>query len=302
MRAPLNFNEDGIWRWVSAEMMEKFKGAIIGIKEIDGKSGGHQIIRAAYIGCDEEHLDWWFMEGAGKKLRTDGWYHLCCEKPSGCSAVKGKADIIHASKMRSVGPGDFDARILTLFAKKGLKESFWRQFGEYSKWQEKNLNVPKLSGKGTTVLKKPPTVDWGDESDEDEEDIEEEDEESTEEKAFKERDRKVSEKLQDLKKKLAEAEAEGDELRRMRDEKKRKKMAEETAKKEKKKNKKDKKSKKEKRVKGKGSGESSEPAPAKKKAKSLHDPPEQGGVYKGKSPREGGEEEEERNGHQQQCR
>lgn len=26
-RAPLNFNEDGIWRWVSAEMMEKFKGA-----------------------------------------------------------------------------------------------------------------------------------------------------------------------------------------------------------------------------------------------------------------------------------
>ena len=282
--------------------MEKFKGAIIGIKEIDGKSGGHQIIRAAYIGCGEEHLDWWFTEGAGKKLRTDGWYHLCCEKPSGCSAVKGKADIIHASKMRSVGPGDFDARILTWFAKKGLKESFWQQFGEYSKWQEKNLDVPKLSGKGTTVLKKPPTLDWGDESDEDEEDIEEEDEESTEEKAFKERGRKVSEKLKDLKKKLAEAEAEGDELRRMRDEKKRKKMAEETAKKEKKKNKKDKKSKKEKRVKGKGSGESSEPAPAKKKAKSLHDPPEQGGVYKGKSPREGGEEEEERNGHQQQCR
>ena len=170
-----------------------------------------------------------------------------------CSAVKGKPDIIHASKTRSVGPGDFDARILTLFAKKGLKESLWRQFGEYSKWQEKNLDVPKLSGKGTTVLNKPPTVNWGDEADEDEEDIEEEDEESTEEKAFEERDRKVSEKLKDLKKKLAKAEAEGDELRRMRDEKKRKKLAEETAKKKKKKKKKKKglKSKKEKRIKGK---------------------------------------------------
>lgn len=80
---------------------------LLGIREVGRDHGGTPTISGQFLGCTDSHYRWWMREGEGRRVASQGWYHLCGERPGACAAIRGKAKIIHLVKVRELSPEDF---------------------------------------------------------------------------------------------------------------------------------------------------------------------------------------------------
>eukprot|EP00435_Cladocopium_sp_Y103_P025941 s4041_g6.t1 len=125
---------------------------ILGIKEVGKHHGGAPSVEAAFIGCSDPHYLWWMEKGDGKDLSDRCWYHLCGERPGSCGNVRGKARMIHLTKVREVSPGDFEEGVLGFLKKKDLADAFDKNLEKFNSW------VAKRGAPGRSAPAKGPEV------------------------------------------------------------------------------------------------------------------------------------------------
>ena len=106
---------------------------VLGILEVGGSHGGYPSIRGYFIGSSDPHYLWWMTSGEGRSHRESCWYHLCGKRPGDCAEVRKKKNMIHLTKTREVGPGDFTGATLDFQKAKALKEPFDANLESFTK-------------------------------------------------------------------------------------------------------------------------------------------------------------------------
>ena len=115
---------------------------VLGVKDVGKNHGGAATVEAKFLGCSDPHYLWWMEKGVGQELSDRAWYHLCGARPGECGNPRGKAKMIHLTKVRELNPGDFEESILPFLRKKEHGESFDANLGQFNRWLERR-------GKGT---------------------------------------------------------------------------------------------------------------------------------------------------------
>ena len=231
---------------------------VLGVREIGGRHGGLPSVSCTFLGCSDPHYLWWMTSGEGTALKEEAWYHLCGKKPADCGAVRKKTKMIHLTKVREVGPGDFSAGNLDCQKVSSLRDPFEANLKAFNRWVRKRGKPETHPGGKTGPVEA--QANWESDPASSEEEKSEEEEESSS------RGKKLKERLADLRKQLTEAEKDaadyqGKRKKRKKKKKKKKSDSDEPKKKESKKDEK----KPEKKKKKKESSESGEPVKKRKK-------------------------------------
>lgn len=115
---------------------------VLGVKEVGKEHRGAASIEAKFLGCSDPHYLWWMEKGEGQELSDRAWYHLCGTRPGECGSVRGKAKMIHLTKVRELNPGDFEESVLPFLKKQEHSEAFDANLSKFNRWLERR-------GKGT---------------------------------------------------------------------------------------------------------------------------------------------------------